>query len=126
MFVKNLRDCEDIIVADKIILKEFLHPDRDDKIEIGYSIAHARIKPGDISSPHKIKTTEVYYIIKGIAMMYINKESKQVKEGCAIYIPPNAVKYIQNTGKEDLEFLCITNPPWRKEDEVEVEKSNDK
>jgi mannose-6-phosphate isomerase-like protein (cupin superfamily) len=120
MFVKNLKDCEEIIVADKIILREFLHPDKDN-INIRYSIAHAKVKSGDASSPHKIKSTEVYYILKGSGIMHINGESKEVKEGYAIYIPPNAVKYIRNTGNEELEFLCITDPAWRLEDEVKIE-----
>jgi mannose-6-phosphate isomerase-like protein (cupin superfamily) len=120
MFVKNLEDCEEIIVADKIILKEFLRPVRDG-INLRYSIAHARVKPGDTSSPHKIRTTEVYFILKGSGIIHINGVSKEVKDGCAIYIPPNAVKYIRNAGNEDLEFLCITDPAWRSEDEVKIE-----
>ncbi len=116
MFIKNLKDCEEIIVAGKIILREFLHPEKDG-IDLRYSIAHARVKPGDSMSPHKIRSTEVYYILKGSGIMHINGESKEVEEGCVIYISPNATKYIRNVGDEDLEFLCIVDPIWRKEDE---------
>jgi len=35
----------------------------------------------------------------------------------AVYIPPDAKQYIQNTGESDLIFLCIVDPAWQAEDE---------
>ena len=40
-----------------------------------------------------------------------------IKDGQAIYIPPLAKQFIQNTGKKDLKFIGIVDPAWRKEDE---------
>jgi mannose-6-phosphate isomerase-like protein (cupin superfamily) len=64
-------------------------------------------------------STEVYYILKGKGLMHIDSESKEVGAGSTVYIPPNSVQSIKNLGREDLEFICIVNPPWAHEDEAD-------
>jgi mannose-6-phosphate isomerase-like protein (cupin superfamily) len=119
MFIKDLNDCEEFMAGDNSILRELLHPDKAD-LAINYSLAHATIKPGRTSRPHKLKTSEVYYILEGEGIMHINTETKRVHQGHAIYIPPNSLQFIQNTGKDDLIFLCLVDPAWKKEDEIIV------
>lgn len=104
------------MAGDKTILRELFHPAKD-KTEFRYSLAHAIVKPGEKSTAHSLKTTEVYYILKGSGVMHINDESAEVAPGDAIYIPPNAKQYIQNSGTADLKFICIVDPAWRAEDE---------
>ncbi|MDD5561983.1 MAG: cupin domain-containing protein [Candidatus Omnitrophica bacterium] len=116
MFIKKLEDCPKFISGDKAILRELLHADKG-KFKFRYSLAHAVVKPGKTTNPHKLKTSEVYYILKGSGLMYIDKKTAKVNSGCAIYIPPSSTQYIKNTGKANLEFLCIVDPAWRKEDE---------
>jgi len=116
MFVKNISDCEEFIAGDNTILREILHPAKTD-LALRYSLAHAIVKPGNTSRPHRLKTSEVYYIIEGQAIMTIDDEEKKVGPGDTIYIPPQAVQYIQNTGKNNLVFICIVDPAWRVEDE---------
>lgn len=116
MFIKNLQDCEEFIAGDDSLLRELLHPDKAD-LAISYSLAHAVVKPGQTSKPHKLKTSEVYYILEGEGIMHINGESERVKPGQAIYIPPNSKQYIRNSGRTELKFLCIVDPAWRHEDE---------
>jgi mannose-6-phosphate isomerase-like protein (cupin superfamily) len=116
MFLKHLQDCEEFIAGDDSLLRELLHPDKAD-LAIRYSLAHAVVKPGKTSKPHKLKTSEVYYILEGEGIMYINEESERVQPGQAIYIPPNSRQYIRNTGRSELKFLCIVDPAWRHEDE---------
>ena len=87
-------------------------------MEIRFSIAHAMVKPGETTLPHKLKTaTEIYYILEGEGRMHIEEESADVHSGQAIYIRPNSKQYIRNTGTSDLKFLCIVYPMWRIEDE---------
>lgn len=117
MFIKDLKECPEFLAGDKTILKELLHPDKQN-IKLRYSFAHATLKLDKTSTPHMLKTSEVYYILEGEGIMHIDDESEKVKSGQAIYIPPNAKQYIENTGKTDLKFLCIVDPAWRKEDEV--------
>ncbi len=116
MFVKNLQDCEEFIAGDDSLLRELLHPDKTD-LAIRYSLAHAVVKPGQTSKPHKLKTSEVYYILEGEGIMHINQEFERVTPGQVIYIPPNSRQYIRNTGSSELKFLCIVDPAWRHEDE---------
>jgi mannose-6-phosphate isomerase-like protein (cupin superfamily) len=116
MFIKDLKDCEEFIAGDNTVLRQLLHPDKAD-LDIRYSLAHAVVNPGKASQPHRLKTSEVYYILEGEGIMHINEESATVRAGQVIYIPPHAKQFIQNTGKLDLKFLCIVDPAWRAEDE---------
>ena len=117
MLIKDLKDCQEFFAGDKTVLKELLHPDKQN-IKIRYSLAHATVKPGKTSTPHTLKTSEVYYILEGEGKMHIDNESENIKAGQAIYIPPDSKQFIENIGKNDLKFLCIVDPAWRKEDEV--------
>jgi len=116
MFIKDFNDCKEIISGDNCILREILHP-VNDNIGISYSLAHAVVKPGEITFEHKLKSAEVYYILQGEGIMSIDNEKKNVREKQALYIPPNSSQHIENTGKDDLIFLCMVNPPWMAEDE---------
>jgi mannose-6-phosphate isomerase-like protein (cupin superfamily) len=116
MFIKDLSFCDEIIAGDETILRELLHPQKDN-LKIRYSLAHAVVKPGRSSLPHKLKTSEVYYILEGKGIMHVDDESAKVHAGQAIYIPPNSKQHIKNSGDSDLKFLCIVDPAWRPEDE---------
>lgn len=116
MFIKKLNDCEEFIAADGSILRELLHPDKMD-LQLRYSLAHAKVRPGETTKPHRLRTSEVYYILEGKGEMHINDETAAVRPGDAIYIPPHARQFISNTGSADLLFVCLVDPAWRKEDE---------
>ncbi|HPS19959.1 MAG TPA: cupin domain-containing protein [Candidatus Omnitrophota bacterium] len=116
MKVIPLKKCEKFISGDHCVLREMLHPDKM-KAAFRYSLAHATLKPGLASTPHKLRTSEVYYIVNGRGLMHIDKGSAKVKAGDTIYIPPHSRQYIKNTGKKTLEFLCIVDPAWRAQDE---------
>lgn len=116
MFLKLLKNCKEIIAGDDSILHELLHPEKAD-LQIRYSLAHAKVPPGRATKPHRLKASEVYYIITGHGLMHIDEERSEVGPECAVYIPPGSRQYIENTGDSDLIFLCIVDPSWRKEDE---------
>ncbi len=116
MFIRKLEDCREFASGDSAVLREPLHPAKDN-LAIRYSLAHAKVKPGHSTRPHRLKTSEVYYILEGKGIMYIDDESNPVRVGCTVYIPPKATQYIKNTGKSDLKFLCIVDPAWKIEDE---------
>ena len=116
MLIKDVQECEEFVAGDDTILREILHPHKD-PLEVRYSLAHAVVKPGNASQPHKLTTSEVYYILQGTGQMHIEGESAPVGPGQVVYIPPNAAQYIQNTGNIDLKFLCIVDPAWQVEDE---------
>ena len=114
--LKNLEDCEEFIAGDGSVLRELLHPDKAD-VPIRYSLAHAKVAVGQRTMPHRLKSSEVYYIMAGRGLMHIDAESFEVRPDCAVCIPPNSMQYIENTGDCELVFLCIVDPAWRQEDE---------
>ena len=116
MFIRRLQECKEFVAGDRSILRELLHPDKAD-LAIRYSLAHARVRPGETTTPHRLRTTEVYYLIEGQGRMHIDAEISDVTAGCAICIPPRSVQCIENTGTGDLVFLCIVDPAWRPDDE---------
>lgn len=119
MLIRDIRNCKYFTAMDNTLLCELLHPaNESEELGIRYSIAHAIVKPGETTRPHMLKTsTEVYYILEGEGVIYINEESAAVRSGQAIYIPPKSKQYIQNTGDSDLKILCIVYPMWRREEE---------
>jgi mannose-6-phosphate isomerase-like protein (cupin superfamily) len=121
MFVKYLKDCRQFIAGDGSILRELLHPNKAD-ILTRYSLAHAKVEAGQQTKPHKLKSSEVYYVTAGQGLMHIDHENFEVGPECAVYMPPNAVQYIENTGNSDLKFLCIVDPAWRQEDEQVLDR----
>lgn len=116
MLLRQLKDCQEFVAGDGSILRELLHPEKN-ALRIGYSLAYAKVMAGQRTKPHKLRTCEVYYIIEGQGLMHVDQESCEVSRECAIYIPPDSMQYIENTGESDLKFLCIVEPAWRKEDE---------
>ena len=116
MFIKCFNNCKEFIAGDGSVLRELLHPEKAD-LEIHYSLAVAKVTPAQITKLHKLKTSEVYYILKGEGIIHIGKESSKVCPGCAIYIPPGSRQCIENTGDDDLVFVCIVEPAWQKKDE---------
>jgi mannose-6-phosphate isomerase-like protein (cupin superfamily) len=116
MIIKSLANVADIAAGDASRLKELLHPDKE-PLDIGYSLAHAVVKPGERTLPHRLASSEVYFVLEGRGLMRVDAEAAEVGAGQAVYIPPGAAQSIENTGPDDLAFLCIVDPAWRAEDE---------
>ncbi|MCX6245723.1 MAG: cupin domain-containing protein [Bacteroidetes bacterium] len=116
MIIKKLMECKPFLAGDKTLIRELLHPGKEE-LEIRYSLAHAVVQPGETSTLHRLRTSEVYFILEGEGLMSIGDETSKVHPGDAIYIPPHALQCIHNPGHSDLVFLCIVDPAWRMEDE---------
>jgi mannose-6-phosphate isomerase-like protein (cupin superfamily) len=112
MIIKSLASITGFKAGDSSYLRELLHPDKE-PLDIGYSLARAIVKPGQKTLPHRLKSAEVYYVLEGSGLMHIDGERAEVEPGQTVYIPPQAVQSIENTGPNDLEFLCIVDPAWR-------------
>ena len=115
MIVKKLKELKEITALDDTTVREMLNPKHDTApLHIRYSLAHATLPPKKASLPHRFKTaSEVYYILRGVGTMHIGDETEDVGPGDTIYIPPNAVQFIENIGETNLEFLCIVYPEWQ-------------
>ena len=114
MLVKDIQECSYFTAKDGSILCELLHPLREEReIALHCSIAHARLPRGMNTLPHKLQeSAEVYYFLEGEGILHVDKKSAEVKPGRAVYVPPGAVQYLENTGNRELSFLCIVDPMW--------------
>jgi mannose-6-phosphate isomerase-like protein (cupin superfamily) len=116
MIIKSLGAIAGFRAGDASFLKEILHPAKE-PLEVGYSLAHASVGPGERTLPHRLRTTEVYFILEGRGLMRVGPERAEVGPGDAIVIPPGEAQSIENVGTGVLAFLCIVDPPWRAADE---------
>ncbi|WP_035986487.1 cupin domain-containing protein [Leptolyngbya sp. KIOST-1] len=117
MLIRKLLDCPEFTAGDGTRLRELLHPDKQD-LALRYSLAHAVVPVGQVSTPHALATSEVYYILSGQGEMHIDDDLSPVEPGDAVYIPPQARQFIRNTGDSPLVFICLVDPAWRPEDET--------
>jgi len=123
VLTRSLSDCKEILAGDNTLLRELLHPVRNDAA-IRYSLAHAKLARGTASLPHRLKTSEVYYFISGQGRMHVDGEATPVGPEQVLYVPPGAVQHVENTGTDELVFLCIVDPAWRAEDEEVPERKS--
>jgi len=117
MFIKKLLDCEEFTAGDNTLLREILHPDKQD-IKLSYSFAHAVVKAKLTTYLHSLKTSEVYYILEGKGEMQIDDEKQILEVGDTVYIPPNSKQCITNLLDTDLKFICMVDPAWKEDDEI--------
>jgi mannose-6-phosphate isomerase-like protein (cupin superfamily) len=117
MFVKKNQDSPEFEAADKTILSELLNP-LNDRIKIGYSVARARLPIGKASLPHRLSSSELYYILSGKGRLYVNENFTDLETGDSALVPENALQYIENISDEELFFLCIVEPYWKPETEI--------
>lgn len=67
-------------------------------------------------------TEEIYYILEGQGNMRIDDETRPVRPGDAIAIPPGALHQITNTSTVALRFLCCCAPGYEDADTIMVEE----
>ena len=121
MIIRDIKKAKYINASDKTKLCELIHPLREDVFQISYSLAHAILKSGEKSQPHKLKSSsEVYYILDGKGIIHVDNKRSEIKTGQAIYVPPKSIQSIENCGRVDLKFLCIVSPPWQSSDDLSV------
>src|SRR3989344_789345 len=107
MIIKKLQNLDKINGNEETVISQIFHP-------------HNTLT-GKRSKRHKMKTSEIYYILEGNGVIHIDEESQIVSKDDAVYIPPFSIQFIENTGMDDLKFLCIIDPAWKKEDEITLE-----
>jgi mannose-6-phosphate isomerase-like protein (cupin superfamily) len=120
MTIRKLKDIDVIDGEEGTKIRQIFHP-HNTLNGIRHSISHSELKPGRKSKFHKMKTSEVYYILQGEGVLQIDDDTFKVSKDQAIYIPPHSKQCIENTGKDELKFLCIVDPAWKQEDEIVLE-----
>jgi mannose-6-phosphate isomerase-like protein (cupin superfamily) len=81
------------------------------------SIARARVQPGVTTRWHRVNgTSERYVILAGVGRIEVGRLAPQeVGPGDVVLIPPSCRQRITNLGGEDLIFLAICTPRFRRE-----------
>ena len=101
-------------------IKQYFHP-HNTLNGINYSLAQFTLESGKKSKLHKMKSSEIYYILEGSGKLTINGESYLLQKDDSAYVPRNAEQFIENSGNKILKFLCIVEPAWKSDDEVLLE-----
>ncbi len=120
MDVKNLNDVPAFMTKDGSEIRELL-AHRNSVIR-NQSLAEARLPVGGSTQEHyHPQAEEIYYITQGLGRIRIGDESREVKPGDAIAIPPGQRHKLWNTGDETLRLLCCCAPAYEHVDTVITE-----
>jgi mannose-6-phosphate isomerase-like protein (cupin superfamily) len=120
MDIKNLDEAAPFITKDGSEIRELL-AHRNSAIR-NQSLAEARLPAGASTQEHfHPKAEEIYYITHGTGRMRIEGETRAVKAGDAIAIPPGHKHKLWNTGNETLRLLCCCAPAYEQGDTIITE-----
>ena len=120
MDIKNLGDVPSFITKDGSEIRELLA--HRNSIIRHQSLAEARLPAGASTQEHyHIKTEEIYYITHGAGRIRIESETRDVKTGDAIAIPPGRKHKLWNIGNETLRLLCCCAPAYEHSDTIITE-----
>jgi mannose-6-phosphate isomerase-like protein (cupin superfamily) len=121
MDIKNLAAVPAFITKDGSEIRELL-AHRNSAIR-NQSLAEARLPVGTSTQEHfHPRCEEIYYITQGTGRIRIEGETREVKPGDAIAIPPGQKHKLWNTGAGTLHLLCCCAPAYENDDTVITEK----
>lgn len=81
------------------------------------SLAEATLEPGQATRRHHHRASEeIYVVTKGSGELEVDGETRRVRPGDAIRIPPGAWHTLENDGTSELRILCCCAPPYSHED----------
>ena len=120
MDLKNLAEVPAFITRDGSEIRELL-AHRNSVIR-NQSLAEARLPVGAATQEHyHPRTEEIYYITHGSGKIRVAGETRDVRHGDAIAIPPGQKHKLWNTGSETLRLLCCCAPAYEHADTVITE-----
>ena len=120
MDLKNLAEVPAFITKDGSEIRELL-AHRNSVIR-NQSLAEARLPVGAATQEHyHPRTEEIYYITHGSGKIRVAGETRDVRPGDAIAIPPGQEHKLWNTGSETLRLLCCSAPAYEHADTVITE-----
>jgi mannose-6-phosphate isomerase-like protein (cupin superfamily) len=81
------------------------------------SLAEALLEPGQATQRHHHeRSEEIYLVTKGSGELEVDGETRRVRRGDAILIPPGSSHTLENDGTSELTVLCMCSPPYSHED----------
>jgi mannose-6-phosphate isomerase-like protein (cupin superfamily) len=120
MDIKNLNEVPAFTTKDGSEIRELL-AHRNSAIR-NQSLAEARLPVGGATQEHfHPRAEEIYYITHGAGRIRIEGETREVRAGDAIAIPPGQKHKLWNTGAETLRLLCCCAPAYEHSDTILTE-----
>jgi len=91
------------------------------------SLAEALVPPGQRTAKvyHQTVYEEIWYFLRGVGVFHLHRpnaaeeETVAVMPGDTVLIPVRHGFWVENTGPDDLIFLCCGSPPWPGPDEAQ-------
>jgi mannose-6-phosphate isomerase-like protein (cupin superfamily) len=108
---KKAQSVEAFIAGDDTHIKELMHP-KNENIQLPYSLALGSLEKGTSSIAHILENEELYYILDGQAIIYIEDDPVPINKGDSLLIMKGKEQYVKNIGEGKLSFLCIVSPAW--------------
>jgi mannose-6-phosphate isomerase-like protein (cupin superfamily) len=120
MDIKNLNEVPAFTTKDGSEIRELL-AHRNSAIR-NQSLAEARLPVGGATQEHFHPCAEeIYFITHGTGKIRIEGETRDVRAGDAIAIPPGQKHKLWNTGNETLRLLCCCAPAYEHGDTILTE-----
>jgi mannose-6-phosphate isomerase-like protein (cupin superfamily) len=120
MDIKKLGEVPSFITKDGSEIRELL-AHRNSVIR-HQSLAEARLPAGASTQEHyHVRTEEIYFITQGAGRIRIDGETREVKSGDAVAIPPGCKHKLWNTGAGPLRLLCCCAPAYEHSDTIITE-----
>jgi mannose-6-phosphate isomerase-like protein (cupin superfamily) len=120
MFSKSVASCTPLIARDGCRVFELLH-EKNDPIDLSYSLAVAEVEPGGRSYRHRLRQTEVYYVLEGHGRVHVGNETADLSRDSAVLIPGGTEQWIENLADQTLRFIAIVSPPWSAVDDERLD-----
>ena len=110
MKVASLDRVEPFVTKDGSTIRELHHTELQ-------SLAEATLEPGQATERHHHRASEeIYLVTKGSGDLELDGESRRVRPGDAVLIPPGTWHTLENDGTSELTILCMCAPPYSHED----------
>jgi mannose-6-phosphate isomerase-like protein (cupin superfamily) len=108
--LQSLADAEPFATKDGSTIRELHHT-------AAQSLAEATLEPAQATDRHyHERSEEIYLVTKGSGELEVHGESRRVRPGDAILIPPGAWHTLENNGTSELTILCMCSPPYSHDD----------
>jgi mannose-6-phosphate isomerase-like protein (cupin superfamily) len=110
MDVTNVERTEPFVTKDGSTIRELHHTGVQ-------SLAEATLEPDQATERHYHRATEeIYFVLKGSGRMEVDGDTRMVRPGDAVLIPPGAWHTLENNGSSELRILCCCSPPYSHDD----------
>lgn len=120
MHVRNLEAAEPFVTADGSTIRELAGQVA--LPSVNQSLAEATVPVGGATTAHYHPVAEeLYFITAGEGSLRLADETRDVRPGDCIVIPPGVEHKLTNTGAGELKLLCCCAPAYRHEDTVLTE-----